>query len=536
MTTNYYTLLRIVKEMKCLVGMKLIECFSQEKDSIVLVFFDGENIKNVFFSAKPNASIIYLDESFSRARKNSVDLMPELLGNYLQNVDLMPEDRVLTFNFVEHTIVFQIFTGASANMLLCDKEFQIIYALNKIEETKYSPRDTNLRAFNDFLGSEKLITALSKCDLLLGKHYSLEILSSLNLDGSKILAEISEYEKLEIFKKAEFFIHSLVFGSKSYILKAEPEPIFSLATLTAYPELIAEFDSVSKAVKKARIMKIRQKIENAARKEILPVLLGEKKRIEKRIEDCKNIGDALKRTEAARMTGELLMSMPNPKSKPINDFINLIDYSGNEIIVQIDTKLDFIQNAEKYFSKAKKSVQDMKIKKQRLPLYEKKYEEVCQIIKDFEATCDIAALKKFKSLLRNKKIGKNMNQENKTASEKYKTFELGDGFILYVGKNAANNDELTMKFAKPNDLWMHARGTSGSHAVLPLNGMEKAPKPILKKAAEITAYYSGARNAKYVPVCYTLKKNVRKPKGANVGAVVITREEVIMVEPRIPEE
>ncbi|MFA6571939.1 MAG: NFACT RNA binding domain-containing protein, partial [Bacteroidota bacterium] len=96
---------------------------------------------------------------------------------------------------------------------------------------------------------------------------------------------------------------------------------------------------------------------------------------------------------------------------------------------------------------------------------------------------------------------------------------------------------LTMRFAKANDIWLHARGSGGSHAVLRMSSKEaKPPKQILIKAAEITAYYSQARNAKYTPVCYTYKKYVHKPKGSNPGSVVISKEEVIMVEPKLPKE
>lgn len=62
----------------------------------------------------------------------------------------------------------------------------------------------------------------------------------------------------------------------------------------------------------------------------------------------------------------------------------------------------------------------------------------------------------------------------------------------------------------------------------------KPPREALRDAASIAAYYSGARNARMVPVAYTLKKYVRKPKGSAVGAVVMDREDVVMVEPKIP--
>jgi predicted ribosome quality control (RQC) complex YloA/Tae2 family protein len=123
--------------------------------------------------------------------------------------------------------------------------------------------------------------------------------------------------------------------------------------------------------------------------------------------------------------------------------------------------------------------------------------------------------------------------ETNSPSSRFRIFSLGKGFTLYVGKNAKSNDELTMKFAKPNDLWFHARGAEGSHSVLKCDKIGNIPKEIIEKSAQITAYYSKARNSKYTPVCYTYRKYVHKPKGANPGTVTITREEVIMVEPKL---
>jgi predicted ribosome quality control (RQC) complex YloA/Tae2 family protein len=64
----------------------------------------------------------------------------------------------------------------------------------------------------------------------------------------------------------------------------------------------------------------------------------------------------------------------------------------------------------------------------------------------------------------------------------------------------------------------------------------KPTKNILEKAAAIVAYYSKARNATYTPVVYTQRNNVRKPKGSAVGAVVLDREETIMIQPGLPAE
>jgi predicted ribosome quality control (RQC) complex YloA/Tae2 family protein len=127
----------------------------------------------------------------------------------------------------------------------------------------------------------------------------------------------------------------------------------------------------------------------------------------------------------------------------------------------------------------------------------------------------------------------NTAQHQKTT--RFREFPLDDEHTLYVGKTAADNDELTLRFAKPNDYWFHARGVPGSHAVLRSPSKDKKPpKNIIEQAAAIAAYFSKARNAKMSPVAYTQKKYIRKPKGAAVGAVILEREEVLMVRPHVP--
>jgi predicted ribosome quality control (RQC) complex YloA/Tae2 family protein len=116
----------------------------------------------------------------------------------------------------------------------------------------------------------------------------------------------------------------------------------------------------------------------------------------------------------------------------------------------------------------------------------------------------------------------------------YRTFHVL-GHDVLVGKHARGNDELTQRIARPEDLWFHARGTSGSHVVLRWDKNRDNPGPeLIERVASIAAWYSGAKHSGLVPVAWTRKKYVRKPKGAAPGAVVMTREEVVIVEPRLP--
>jgi len=104
-----------------------------------------------------------------------------------------------------------------------------------------------------------------------------------------------------------------------------------------------------------------------------------------------------------------------------------------------------------------------------------------------------------------------------------------------VGKSSANNDLLTLHYTKPDDLWFHARGASGSHVVLKTRSHAGEPgRKAREQAAGIAAYYSKMKNASMVPVAMTLRKYVRKPKGSAAGTVVIEREKVIFAEPALP--
>lgn len=113
----------------------------------------------------------------------------------------------------------------------------------------------------------------------------------------------------------------------------------------------------------------------------------------------------------------------------------------------------------------------------------------------------------------------------------FKVF-LFEGFTIWVGKNAVNNDLLTTRYAHKNDLWLHAKDVAGSHVVIKQQG-QTFPVSVITYAAQLAAYYSKLKGSALVPVCYTLKKYVRKPKGMGPGQVIVDREEVILVEPKL---
>jgi predicted ribosome quality control (RQC) complex YloA/Tae2 family protein len=110
-----------------------------------------------------------------------------------------------------------------------------------------------------------------------------------------------------------------------------------------------------------------------------------------------------------------------------------------------------------------------------------------------------------------------------------------EGWAVLIGRSNEGNDHLTLHLARPEDYWFHVHGAAGSHVVLRRGkGKNEPSKRTLEEVAAWTAFYSQARTAGRVPVIWTLKKYVRKPRGAKPGTVICEREKSLMVRPGEP--
>jgi predicted ribosome quality control (RQC) complex YloA/Tae2 family protein len=111
----------------------------------------------------------------------------------------------------------------------------------------------------------------------------------------------------------------------------------------------------------------------------------------------------------------------------------------------------------------------------------------------------------------------------------FRRFISADGAPIYVGRNARENDELTFKLAKSDDLWLHAHGTPGCHVVVRLERGADIPPETLRDAATLALLYSDLKKSGKGEVIYTRRKYVRKAKGQAPGAVTVTQEKAIFV-------
>lgn len=235
--------------------------------------------------------------------------------------------------------------------------------------------------------------------------------------------------------------------------------------------------------------------------------------------------------EKFRKWGELLKAY----FYKIDNFQNEVELqdweTGEKIKIPLDDAKTPIENANYYFKLYNKKKNKLKGLLERKKFIEKELDYLYQIwysINEIENERDIEEIKK--ELV---EIG--LMKEKKTKQKKF--FERSvprkteyNGFIIYIGKNNKQNDELVKKSSK-DDLWLHAHGMPGAHVIVKSGGKE-IDEETLKYAAQLAAGYSKGRNSTNVPVDYTKIKNVRKTKDLRPGMVLYDNYKTIYVNPR----
>lgn len=109
----------------------------------------------------------------------------------------------------------------------------------------------------------------------------------------------------------------------------------------------------------------------------------------------------------------------------------------------------------------------------------------------------------------------------------YRLYEGSGARDILVGRSSSDNDELTFRIGKPHDLWLHVRGSAGSHVIVPLRKGEVCPVELLVDAAHLAVHFSSLRGEPVVEVQYVKRGYVRKPRGAPPGAVSVSQERVL---------
>ncbi len=207
-------------------------------------------------------------------------------------------------------------------------------------------------------------------------------------------------------------------------------------------------------------------------------------------------------------------------------------YNQNEkILIPLNEKLTPSHNAQIYFNRYKKLKATKEIVKKRIndALMEIEYLESTFL--NIEQSKNIEDLSEILQELESQNYIKRTKQKrHKVEVSKPLRFKSSDGTIIYVGKNNRQNDFLTFKKSKPDDIWLHAKNTPGSHVIIETQGKVVSDET-LTEAAILAAYFSNGRDSSNVPVDYTLVRHVKKPSGAKPGFVIYDRQKTLYVTP-----
>ncbi len=531
MINNYFSLTRFVRELNHdLSGCIFSEAFSQDKNKLILSFI--KNNKETFLEFHSGAQLPYLQirNSFRRAKKNTSSFFQNLSGAKLNEIQIAGFERILKFIFDDFSL-FLVFRGKDSNALLLTNNDEVEVFKN-VDDASIKIILSEISTI-EFGASFIFINELAI-------HSSLkDFRNRYPFFGKKLIAEIQlRNEKLEIpFNKAvkqvlaEIDNYSLGLFFDEVSKKYSILPDSFLLTKDLRKDNL--FDNCSDAVREFLLVQIQAQLFQSLYKQALKFLEKEVNYSTAKLDAIrKKIDEGSKEILYSEYANLLLINLDKVARGMDRIQIENIYHDENLETIILKEKLSPNENVNYYFSKAKSEKIFFTRAKLEIIQLSKRLELALNQQKQLTELSSLAELKKFMKVL----PLKDDIQNNESPKINFKQFLIDGKYRLYVGKDSKNNDLLTTKFAKQNDFWFHARSVSGSHVVLRVeNTKEVVPKPVLKKAAQIAAFYSKAKTAGTAPVSYTLKKFVVKRKGMEVGMVSMLREDTLLVKPEIPQ-
>lgn len=522
---NYYELIYLKKELKNkLVGGQIIHIHTPFKNQLeAFIEKDGQSFR-LIFNVTPGNSALFFDVYRPPKRSNALRFFPVLYEQTITEIVLADKDRLLSLLFESgHVLLFKLF-GNKANALLVENE-QVIDVFKDHGETgEPAPKGKKTHLFQQpetFKLTKELIVRLNP---LWPRSLISDLISANNLkekSPSEIQTFVEEASR-QMANNPKF--RKLTNGSATLL----NEDFLPLETEKAYPsvnELIAD---------RFKNYAHRQRLTQR-KSEYRKLIVRQLKRLESSLKNLRKADKGLEKAEQFEQFGHLLMAKAHlgKVEEKVLTVPNFYD-EGKETDIQIQPDLNIVDNAKWYYDRAQSSIKSFEEAEQRMPELVKRKERLERMQSELENVEQMRDVedwaKKFGKELEALGVGAKKSTEQQLPFHSVKIKE----FTCWIGKNARSNDKM-VQLAHKEDMWLHARGVPGSHLIIRMNNNKAMPaKSILEKAAGYAAFNSKAKGSALVPVIFTKKKYVRKPKGAAPGAVLVQKEEVLFVEPEKP--
>lgn len=540
MSFDGFFLHHIVEELRSeLVNGRIQKINQPFEQELVLQIRSNRQSHRLLLSAHPVFGRIQLTQTtFENPAQPSTFIMvlrKYLQGALIESIEQVENDRIVEItvsnkneigDHIQATLIIEIM-GKHSNILLVDKSSHKILEVIKhvgFSQNSYRtllPGSTYIappstESLNPFtIKDEKLFEILQTQELTAKNLQSL--FQGLGRDTANELERILVSEKLSAFRN--FFNQEtkpcLTETSFSPVPFANQvgEPFANLSDLLdTYYKDKAERDRV-----KQQASELIRRVENELQKNRHKLKKQEKELL------------ATDNAEEFRQKGELLTTflhqVPNDQDQVILDNY----YTNQPIMIALDKALTPNQNAQRYFKRYQKLKEAVKyltdlieetkatilyLESVETVLNQAGLEEIAEIREELIQTGFIRR-KQREKIQKRKKLEQYLASDGKT--------------IIYVGRNNLQNEELTFKMARKEELWFHAKDIPGSHVVISEN---LDPSDAVKTdAAELAAYFSQGRLSNLVQVDMIEVKKLNKPTGGKPGFVTYTGQKTLRVTP-----
>ena len=515
MHTNYYFLRQLAPALtERLRGYRIAVCFSQEKDELVVGLTNGTS--EFWLKAQLGATFpaLALPETFQRARTNSVDLFPDMLGQQVETVAAWPQDRVLQVNFrsgarlvfklygPRPNVIFRPAPEAAAQLfqqkLLADGELRPQAVPAPPVAGKLPPPLADLPA--RYLRENGYDAASPETNIRLVN----QVLAQLEKPAHYYLIQLDGRTRLSVLPLGE-------------ILETLPgeDPIGALRRFVPM--------ALGRRALEMETKQLRQLLERRAAEASMAAAHARKRL------------HALAHEAGYRHTADLIMANLHDIPAGATQIEVLDFYTNQPKLIKLKRTEKPQLTAENLYRKGKNQQIEERQLSERIARRETEALTALERLEEMDTVPALTELRGLRTWRKQHGLDPTPAAAKSTTELPFKVFE-DRGFTILVGRNAANNDLLTQKYAHKDDLWLHAKDVTGSHVVIRHKAGQPVPEPVVEHAAQLAGWYSRRQHDSLCPVTVTPKKFVRKPKGSLPGQVVVERERVVLVKPGNPFE
>ncbi len=523
---NYFVLYHLTSYLKEHCLNKTFQfSISPFKDVWTAYIGSGDEKVTLYFSTHPSETSLFLEEFRPAKKTNVTSFFNQLSDKRILDLSLSEHDRFITIDFPDnYKLQLQLF-GNKPNIHLIQK--------NIIEESFKNPDQH--RGNPPPLPRQPTTQSKIKKDGLSAKKTILKIEPKF---PRHLISDVIQHYELENKNSDE--ITDIIKDLTTAMVETPEFRILDDGNLCLIPESLLPstsqdiFTDINSAIKHVYFFTSRERRLSKKIQSIKPSLEKRIEALESLINQLKDADKGLERAEKYEQYGHILMANAHENSGFDDESITLPDYydDNKPVKIPIKPKLNIAENAQFYYDKSSKAIRNVEESKRRLKESESDLKRLYALKESLDKVQKIYEFSDWhKNHLEELHELGVISKSSTEYSSPYRKLKI-DNYEVWVGKNAKSNDRLTSD-AHKEDVWMHARGVSGSHLVVRMNNnKEMPPKYILLKAASLAAYHSKARGSDLVPVIITKRKYISKQKGATPGSVRVDREQVEMVNPQ----